>query len=226
MSKERGVPGVRGEGKPKRAPMEMADFTAVFTQDWSAPLFGTGPMADAATATLFAAFLEQLLMILLDRFFVVLKCGACRDCKAGRRCGQNDTIFAMKGTLDSYSKCADVSLRLGLITSAFRKNVQLVGEVRNRFAHYPGLITFDDKWIKHAVSQLAQPKTPYPADAPPNTLPSITDAQGDKLIDHLKGLSTKQRFVSIAVSMCVTLNNGALKIKKLSPFELYPGEWS
>ena len=127
-------------------------------EDFHLLLTDNSPTAQTALVLTLTAQLEHSLMEMLDKFFMVLKCGRCEPCKKGARCKTNDTIFAPKETLESFSKCADLSLRTGLVTPLMRETLSHIGSIRNRFAHHACLIDFDDIVIKQHCQQLRTPK--------------------------------------------------------------------
>src|ERR1700721_2173691 len=103
-----------------RKPLSLQDFPVNFSDELSPIINNHSPMADMAVALVLTAILENMLMTALDRFFVILQCGECNACKKGQRCSKNDLVFSINGALDGLSKCADLALRLGIITLSMR----------------------------------------------------------------------------------------------------------
>jgi hypothetical protein len=138
----------------KRKPItlkELKEFGERFDKQWHSPNGlpeDDSPISQTVMVLAYTAYVEHLLMILLDKVFVELECAECKECKKGNRCSKNDTIFSPKEPLESYSKCADLALRLGLITPLMRANLAHVGSIRNLFAHHPSLMSFDDVEVR------------------------------------------------------------------------------
>src|SRR5262245_40928148 len=114
------------------------------SNDFGTILRGKSAIAAALVA---AALLENALMTLLHSFFIQDE--------------RTNALFRVRGTLESFSKCAEMAYCLGLISEAMLKNLERVGKIRNRFAHSMSLPNFNDQQISDLCAALT---FPTPAD--------------------------------------------------------------
>jgi hypothetical protein len=164
--------------------------------------------AQTALTLILASNLEHSLMKLLDSFFVIIKCGECKECKKGQRCKKNDTIFAQKETLESFSKCADLAFRLGLITPTTRANLSRIGSVRNRFAHHPCAIGFDDPEVKKDCRNLVIPRTHETCSSDEIS----DDPKSQNAID-----AAKSRYIDAALWVGCCISGAQISLKRCVP---------
>jgi hypothetical protein len=142
----------------KRKPLSLAALKAAINSDIGNIMEIDSPTTDMATALVLCAHLEHAVMTMLDVFFVEIKCGLCDECKKGIKCKKNNEIFSIKGTLESFSKCCDLALRVGLINQRLRDNLKYIGNIRNCFAHSPLPLDFNDAEIVIYCNNLAIPQ--------------------------------------------------------------------
>jgi DNA-binding MltR family transcriptional regulator len=64
------------------------------------------------------------------------------------------------GALESFSRCAKMAYTLGLIPEPAFKNLEVIGSIRNKFAHHPNLIDFDHPEIIKFCIKLTLPNLP------------------------------------------------------------------
>jgi hypothetical protein len=210
-----------------RTPMSPRELSKALNVDGLEVFQTDSPMASLAVALLVAALLENALMTLLDRFFIPVNCGRCKACKKGERCTKNDTIFQLNQALESFSKCADLALRLGLITPLMRENMALIATIRNTFAHHPGTLDFDNHKIGQYCDLLAFPKIQLPPsfmDIPESEIPRKQDPVLGPILDLASGKSPKDRLVLAGMWTCAVLNTAAHVLQPLTPYKYGP-EW-
>jgi hypothetical protein len=201
--------------------MSFERYTALFTKEYNAARRNkdTSPTASMAITMVLVSFVEHLLMMMLDRRFVDLKCGECQKCKNGERCDKNDSIYDIKGTLNSFSKCADVALRIGLITMPMRKNLAHIADVRNRFAHNPGLIDFSDSDVERSVKQITFPKIKIPKRLAGVPIPTRDDPVHGEIVDFAHGKDVRSKFIDATERLWAWMHSRAESIEHLIPME-------
>jgi hypothetical protein len=186
----------------KRRPLTDEEFTKQFLAS-----IGRDFSGDLAAAIVLSSLLENGLMRLIDSRLVQLKCGRCKPCLAGKRCKKNDVIFSPKGGMDGFDKCAELALRMGIINSKFRENLSVIASIRNRFAHHPGVIDFNDDQIAKSCLELYPALRPVPREVFSDDHPfMVDDVEYGPCIDSAKPLSGRMRFESIASDMITEMN--------------------
>jgi hypothetical protein len=199
------------KAKSKRKPLTDDEFYKQFVDTACRNISERKDLGDMAVALLLTSLVENALMRLIDSRFVDLQCGICEGCKAGKRCGKNDDIFAEHNApLGSLYNCSSLAHRMGLINSRFRKNLSLVGSIRNRFAHHPGVIDFDDDEVADNCAKLNPALRPIPKEMFADDHPFMVDhPEYGPCLDSAKPLSGRFRFSSIVGSMITELNGMA-----------------
>src|SRR6266436_3438925 len=66
----------------------------------------------------------------------------------------SDSLFDIRGALDSFSKCTDVAYCLGFFPKAVYQNLKIIGKIRNAFAHSTTVHDFTTPEIAGLCSQL------------------------------------------------------------------------
>jgi hypothetical protein len=162
--------------------------------------------ADIGCALIFTSYIENGLMTLLSEFFIKGE----PSVKKG--------IFNVRGPLGTYSACRDIAYLLGLISGPIFKNLETLGEIRNRFAHSVDTVDFNE-----------------PSVEPPKDRKNVERHQGIKELCHkltfpktrafhFRGkaqlgepdveLSARERFVEIST---IIFHRIWMKIKELEP---------
>jgi hypothetical protein len=97
---------------------------------------------DRAAAILATSIVDHFLGIALARRFLDMP-----KTVRGR-------LFGSRGSLQSFSTKADVACAVGLCSSDGRHALDIIGRIRNRFAHYPVTLSFTDASIENLTAHL------------------------------------------------------------------------
>jgi hypothetical protein len=88
---------------------------------------------DRGTAIICASMVEDRLRWLLETKFI-----------DGLSETKRDRIFAGYGPLSSFAAKTDIAFALGLVKEEVREQLQLIGQIRNKFAHNFRRVRFSD----------------------------------------------------------------------------------
>jgi hypothetical protein len=113
-----------------------------------------------------AAFLDKLLGAMLKHVL-------CKDQHA------TSEMVLSSGSLSSFGNRVTMSYCLGLITPYCFKNLRTIGDIRNRFAHSIGNITFRDQKIKVLCRLLTEPNVWMLPDTTGDKWPPSTEYMRD-----------------------------------------------
>mgnify|MGYP001166140137 CR=1 FL=1 len=100
--------------------------------------------SDLACALIVTTFIEHALITILSRFFI--------------KGDTSKNMFKEGGNLGDFGKCTNMAYCLGFISDPIRANLATIGDIRNRFAHNPGHIDFQDSEISKLCLALTMPK--------------------------------------------------------------------
>lgn len=100
--------------------------------------------ADLPKVLLSTSFIEQRLAALLHQYFI--------------NGDTTRTLLSHTGIIGTLSARADLAYCLGLISKAVLRNIRLLGEIRNRFAHNILGAKFEDPDITDLCGQLSFPQ--------------------------------------------------------------------
>jgi DNA-binding MltR family transcriptional regulator len=100
---------------------------------------------DRGAAVLAASLLDEHLKWAIDRLFVEM---SNKDAKS---------IFDGTGPLSTFKGRTDICFALGVIDQACRRDLGIIGRIRNRFAHRVEVITFNEPTISSLCEQLLLP---------------------------------------------------------------------
>jgi hypothetical protein len=97
---------------------------------------------DRAAAILATSIVDHFLGLALARRFVDIP-----NVARGR-------LFGTQGYLQSFAAKADVACAIGLCSSDGHRSLDIIGRIRNRFAHYPVTLSFTDASIENLTAHL------------------------------------------------------------------------
>lgn len=116
------------------------------------------------------------------------------------------------GPIGTLMAKANVAYCLGLLTKEDRRNVELIGNIRNKFAHIIEDISFEDQGIQDHCDELNDPFFSCPA---PPFEHLVTIAEGGAR--HRE--RSKMRFRLASVNLCTRITIAAASIQKCTPSE-------
>jgi len=125
----------------KPIPLDKLFFPAL--QNFMKAIKGQSPLA---CTLIVGASLENALMSLLHAYFI--------------KSTVTESLFATRGALGSFASCRDMAYCLGFISEETYKNLELIGRIRNRFAHATSDIDFADAEIINLCKQIQVPQIP------------------------------------------------------------------
>lgn len=102
--------------------------------------------SECATVILSVAILEKSLITLLDKYLL----------RTGHK-QEDDDIFSYHGPLGSFSSCAQMAFRLGLIPWGLYENLIAINKIRNLFAHSHEPLDFDNEEVLKWCSKFTSP---------------------------------------------------------------------
>jgi DNA-binding MltR family transcriptional regulator len=80
----------------------------------------------------------------------------------------------MERTLSSFKTCAQALYLLGLISKDEFRDIGLIAKIRNRFAHHPGTISFEDEKVRSWCAELRSAKQKIGENARDNYLFTVS----------------------------------------------------
>ena len=102
----------------------------------------TSKESDLAAAILIAAEMDRLLQSIVEKLFF-------QKAKAS-----DPDLFESGGPIDNFSSRIEVAYRLGLMPKNYHDDLHIIRKIRNKFAHAPKGLTFNDPPISDWVKQL------------------------------------------------------------------------
>ena len=106
----------------------------------------TAKESDRAAAILIAAEMDRLLQNIVEKLFFP---------KAKT---SDPDLFESGGPIDNFSSRIEIAYRLGLMPKHYHDDLHIIRKIRNKFAHAPKGLTFNDPPITDWVKQLSTPQ--------------------------------------------------------------------
>jgi hypothetical protein len=128
--------------------------------------------SDRGAAIIAAALLEHHLAVAIEGRLVLLNSQL------------KDNLFGSRGTLAGFQSKIDIGFALGLYTKDAHRELDTIRKIRNRFAHTPISLTFDDAILKKLALALM-----------PTFLPERKDPRDRFMITYL-GLASLLYYMS------------------------------
>jgi DNA-binding MltR family transcriptional regulator len=136
--------------------------------------------SDRSLAIVAGSFLDEFLTILIRGFIV-------EDKKLHEELFQTDRPFS------TFSAKIKVAYALGLISSREKKELDVIRETRNKFAHTVGLVSFSDQSIKDKCGNLTLSEELYIPE-----ISSVTTTQEESAVSNptsTEAWETRVRFI-------------------------------
>lgn len=147
---------------------EGADLFRIATQEKGLP-----------AVLICTSYIERGLATVLDQYFINGSTSA--------------SLLEPDGPVGSLAVRARLAYSLGLIDKTTMQNAQLIGKIRNRFAHSDIQIDFTDDDVDKLCKELSFPNV------------ELRDVEGNNADPAENWPEAEERFTAIAVFTCVTL---------------------
>jgi hypothetical protein len=132
---------IQGEDKQMRR-KSLPSFDSLVNSDAESVLRALQDQPDSVRVLVIGNYLDQALTVLLAKRLFPGK--------------TRDGLLDLKGVLGTYQARVDLSYCLELITKSAKHNLDLIGQIRNIFAHTFSVLTFEDEEIAKLCDLLSK----------------------------------------------------------------------